>query len=54
MRTRTFLFTPGSDAKKAGKALVSSADAIIPDLEDSVAPAEKERAREIVALFQGA
>lgn len=48
MRTRTFLFAPGSDAKKAEKALLSNADVIILDLEDAVAPTEKKGARGII------
>lgn len=46
---RSFLYAPGSDAEVMGKALASSADAVILDLEDAVAPAAKGRARELVA-----
>lgn len=42
---RSFLFTPGSDARKLARALEAGADAVVADLEDAVAPAEKERAR---------
>lgn len=49
MKSRVFLFAPGSDVKKAEKALASTADLVILDLEDAVAPAEKERARSQVA-----
>jgi citrate lyase subunit beta/citryl-CoA lyase len=42
---RSLLFVPGDDAKKLGKALGSGADAIILDLEDSVAVERKEAAR---------
>ncbi len=45
MKSRVFLFAPGSDLKKAEKALGSAADLVILDLEDAVAPSEKERAR---------
>ena len=46
---RSLLFAPGSDERKLTKALVSAADAVVCDLEDAVAPADKETAREIVA-----
>ncbi len=42
---RSLLFTPAVSARKIDKALRSGADAVILDLEDSVAPAEKENAR---------
>ncbi len=45
MKSRAFLFAPGSDLKKTEKALGSAADIVILDLEDAVAPSEKERAR---------
>jgi citrate lyase subunit beta / citryl-CoA lyase len=48
---RSALFVPADDEKKLGKALRSGADALIVDLEDSVAPAAKERARRIAAEF---
>jgi citrate lyase subunit beta / citryl-CoA lyase len=48
---RSALFVPGDDEKKLAKGLASSADALILDLEDSVAPARKERARAIAAEF---
>ncbi len=48
---RSLLFVPGDDAKKLGKGLASGADALILDLEDSVAPARKDAARESVAAF---
>jgi citrate lyase subunit beta / citryl-CoA lyase len=48
---RSALFVPGDDEKKLAKALASGADALILDLEDSVAPARKERARAIAAQF---
>ncbi|MEO5772926.1 MAG: CoA ester lyase [Sphingomicrobium sp.] len=45
---RSWLFVPADSEKKIGRAIESEADAIIFDLEDSVAPAEKARAREIL------
>jgi citrate lyase subunit beta/citryl-CoA lyase len=47
-RLRSLLFTPGSDERKLAKALASAADAVVCDLEDAVAPADKEAAREVV------
>jgi citrate lyase beta subunit len=46
---RSLLFAPGSDERKLVKALGSDADALVADLEDAVAPAEKEAARALVA-----
>ena len=48
MQPRSWLFVPADSEKKIGKALESAADAIIFDLEDSVALPEKARAREIL------
>lgn len=45
---RSYLFVPGDDARKIGKALVAGADAVILDLEDAVAPERKSVAREII------
>ncbi|HVM23294.1 MAG TPA: CoA ester lyase, partial [Sphingomicrobium sp.] len=45
---RTWLFVPADSEKKIAKALDSDADALIFDLEDSVAPASKPAAREIL------
>lgn len=45
MKSRVFLFSPGSDRQKAEKAIASAADFVILDLEDAVAPSEKEQAR---------
>lgn len=42
---RSLLFTPADSARKIDKALRSGADAVILDLEDSVAPAAKDAAR---------
>jgi citrate lyase beta subunit len=46
---RSLLFAPGSDERKLTRALESEADAMIADLEDAVAPAEKDAARALVA-----
>ena len=51
---RSALFVPGDDEKKLAKALSSGADALIVDLEDSVAHSAKERARRIAAEFLSA
>jgi citrate lyase subunit beta/citryl-CoA lyase len=45
---RTWLFVPADSEKKVAKALESEADAVIFDLEDSVAPDRKSAAREII------
>ena len=45
---RSWLFVPADSEKKIAKALDSAADAIIFDLEDSVAPAMKAAARELL------
>ena len=44
---RSLLFVPGDSEKKQAKALASGADALILDLEDSVAPSRKPAAREM-------
>ena len=43
---RSWLFVPADSEKKIARALASDADAVIFDLEDSVAPAQKATARE--------
>ena len=48
---RSFLFIPGDSEKKLAKGDMSGADALILDLEDAVAPANKEKAREIVRAY---
>ncbi len=48
---RSMLFIPGDSEKKLGKADGSEADALILDLEDSVSPEEKPKARKLVAEF---
>jgi citrate lyase subunit beta / citryl-CoA lyase len=46
---RSFLFAPGNVARRVDKALTLDADAVIVDLEDSVAIAEKAATRKSVA-----
>ena len=48
---RSYLFVPGDSAKKLDKAMRSGADALILDLEDSVAPTGKDAARRVSADF---
>lgn len=48
---RSLLFVPGDSERKLAKALASGADALIIDLEDSVAPANRPAARELTAAF---
>ncbi|NUT01041.1 MAG: CoA ester lyase [Sphingomonas sp.] len=45
---RSWLFVPADSEKKIAKAIDSEADAVIFDLEDSVAPAQKAAARQIL------
>ena len=51
MRLRSLLFVPGDRPDRMEKALRCGADALILDLEDSVAPAAKPEARRHVAEF---
>lgn len=51
MTARSWLFVPGDSERKQAKAVESGADALILDLEDSVAPARRSRAREQVRAF---
>jgi len=51
MTQRSWLFSPGDSERKLARALASGADAVILDLEDSVAPAAKVAARAIVRDF---
>ena len=46
---RSFLFAPGNVARRVEKALMLEADAVIVDLEDSVAIPEKAATRKSVA-----
>lgn len=51
---RSLLFVPADSEKKLARGLESGADALIVDLEDSVAPGAKEKAREMAAEFVAA
>jgi citrate lyase subunit beta/citryl-CoA lyase len=51
MKLRSLLFVPGDSERKFAKAQGAAADALILDLEDSVAPSEKPRARAHVAAL---
>jgi citrate lyase subunit beta / citryl-CoA lyase len=51
---RSWLFVPGDSERKQTKALTVAADALILDLEDSVAPAQLPAARARVAALLGA
>src|SRR5512146_1701289 len=48
MQPRSWLFVPADNERNIAKALESDADALIFDLEDSVAPANKAKAREML------
>lgn len=50
---RSYLYVPGTDPRRIEKALVSEADAVIIDLEDSVAADRKEEARANAAAALG-
>lgn len=54
MKIRSFLFVPGDSERKLARGLQSGADALILDLEDSVAPGRKDAARAMVAEVLGA
>jgi citrate lyase subunit beta / citryl-CoA lyase len=49
MKLRSLLFVPGDSARKFARAKDCGADALILDLEDSVAPSQKAAARALVA-----
>jgi citrate lyase subunit beta/citryl-CoA lyase len=51
MRLRSLLFVPGDRPDRMMKAVTSEADALILDLEDSVAAEKKTEARQAVAAF---
>lgn len=51
LQLRSLLFVPGNKPDRMRKAVATGADAVILDLEDSVAHSEKERARRDVAAF---
>jgi citrate lyase subunit beta/citryl-CoA lyase len=54
MNLRSLLFVPGDSEKKLGKGSEAGADALILDLEDSVAPARKALARDMVREYLSA
>jgi citrate lyase subunit beta / citryl-CoA lyase len=54
MAVRSWLFVPGDSEKKLGKAAATGADAVIIDLEDSVAATNKVVARELTLAWLGA
>src|SRR5262245_2088932 len=45
---RSYLFVPGSRPERVDKARASGADVVIVDLEDAVAPEDKDRARDAI------
>ncbi|NLU61892.1 CoA ester lyase [Rhodococcus sp. HNM0563] len=49
LRRRAVLVAPGSDERKAGKALASVADEVVLDLEDAVTPDRKSASRDLIA-----
>ena len=49
MRLRSLLFVPGDRPDRMNKASGAGADALILDLEDSVAPPNKEEARRAIS-----
>jgi citrate lyase subunit beta/citryl-CoA lyase len=51
INARSWLFAPGDSERKMEKATAGSADIVIFDLEDSVADAEKPKARSMVSSF---
>ncbi len=54
LQPRSFLFVPANDQRKLAKARGNGADALIIDLEDSVAADAKAPAREMAGQFLGA
>lgn len=50
---RSLLFVPGDRPDRFGKAVATGADAVILDLEDAVAPPDKDTARDNVAAWLG-
>ncbi|WP_084743006.1 HpcH/HpaI aldolase/citrate lyase family protein [Amycolatopsis australiensis] len=51
MTATTYLFVPGDRPDRFGKAVAAGADVVILDLEDAVAPADKDTARAEVAAW---
>lgn len=50
---QAMLFVPGDSQRKLDKATTAGADAVIVDLEDSVAPSEKAQARHLARSYMG-
>jgi citrate lyase subunit beta / citryl-CoA lyase len=48
---RSYLFVPGDSERKLAKGLAGNADALIIDLEDAVAPSNKDAGRQLTAQF---
>src|SRR5689334_20362098 len=48
---RSYLFVPGDSDRKLAKSLTGPADALLLDLEDAVAPSNKDAGREMTAQF---
>lgn len=48
-RTRSYLFVPGTRPERFPKAIASGAHAVIVDMEDAVPPADKPKARDLIA-----
>jgi citrate lyase subunit beta/citryl-CoA lyase len=48
---RSLLFVPGNKENMLDKALALKPDALVPDMEDSVPPAEKNNARDTVRSY---
>lgn len=53
MSARSYLYIPGDKPDFLARAFERGADAVIVDLEDAVAPASKDAAREVVAAWLG-
>lgn len=51
MNSRSYLFVPGDRPERFAKALASGADVVIFDLEDAVALAAKDAAREALGAW---
>ena len=51
MRTRSYLYVPANDSSRLIKSLSRGTDALIVDLEDGVAPADKKIARENLTSY---